>query len=178
MFFLFILCYQTDGSVPNTLVIANCEVVKPRVAAAEHISQVFGQFQSLKALWTFFFLPLNSCIMCYYIFSSTKKHAHHLWRSTRLSYTLVRYVFATSQTMEYETYENIRYSEVHLHISWLISSRIPSILSCGYSYIIFSRLKVFLLNHENYIFFRDSCRLVGSWKWCKMKSVLLELIFF
>ncbi|KAL6005951.1 WD-40 repeat-containing protein msi4 [Asimina triloba] len=29
----------TDGSVPNTLVIANCEVVKPRVAAAEHISQ-------------------------------------------------------------------------------------------------------------------------------------------
>ncbi|KAB1218430.1 WD-40 repeat-containing protein MSI4 [Morella rubra] len=30
---------NTDGSVPNTLVIANCEVVKPRVAAAEHISQ-------------------------------------------------------------------------------------------------------------------------------------------
>ncbi|ONM38808.1 WD-40 repeat-containing protein MSI4, partial [Zea mays] len=30
---------RTDGSVPNTLVIANCEVVKPRVAAAEHISQ-------------------------------------------------------------------------------------------------------------------------------------------
>ncbi|TVU35359.1 hypothetical protein EJB05_17245 [Eragrostis curvula] len=30
---------QTDGSMPNTLVIANCEVVKPRVAAAEHISQ-------------------------------------------------------------------------------------------------------------------------------------------
>nr|CAN70589.1 hypothetical protein VITISV_026731 [Vitis vinifera] len=29
----------TDGSVPNTLVIANCEVVKPRVAAAEHIAQ-------------------------------------------------------------------------------------------------------------------------------------------
>uniref|UniRef100_A0A803LD82 Uncharacterized protein n=1 Tax=Chenopodium quinoa TaxID=63459 RepID=A0A803LD82_CHEQI len=29
----------TDGSVPNTLVIANVEVVKPRVAAAEHISQ-------------------------------------------------------------------------------------------------------------------------------------------
>ncbi|KAA3478584.1 WD-40 repeat-containing protein MSI4-like [Gossypium australe] len=32
-------CRSTDGSVPNTLVIANCEVVKPRVAAAEHISQ-------------------------------------------------------------------------------------------------------------------------------------------
>ncbi|KAF9662426.1 hypothetical protein SADUNF_Sadunf18G0052000 [Salix dunnii] len=29
----------TDGSVPNTLVIANCDVVKSRVAAAEHISQ-------------------------------------------------------------------------------------------------------------------------------------------
>jgi hypothetical protein len=36
----FVLWFQTDGSVPNTLVIANCEVVKPRVAAAEHISQV------------------------------------------------------------------------------------------------------------------------------------------
>ena len=33
---------QTDGSVPNTLVIANCEVVKPRVAAAEHIAQVMS----------------------------------------------------------------------------------------------------------------------------------------
>nr|AFK36675.1 unknown [Medicago truncatula] len=33
------LSEQTDGSVPNTLVIANCEVVKTRVAAAEHISQ-------------------------------------------------------------------------------------------------------------------------------------------
>ncbi|XP_059641600.1 WD-40 repeat-containing protein MSI4-like [Cornus florida] len=33
------LSEQTDGSVPNTLVVANCEVVKPRVAAAEHISQ-------------------------------------------------------------------------------------------------------------------------------------------
>ncbi|KAF3647768.1 hypothetical protein FXO38_18514 [Capsicum annuum] len=29
----------TDGSCPNTLVIANCEIVKPRVAAALHISQ-------------------------------------------------------------------------------------------------------------------------------------------
>ncbi|XP_044396274.1 WD-40 repeat-containing protein MSI5 isoform X3 [Aegilops tauschii subsp. strangulata] len=27
------------GSVPNTLVIATCEIVKPRLAAAEHISQ-------------------------------------------------------------------------------------------------------------------------------------------
>ncbi|KAG6388541.1 hypothetical protein SASPL_149969 [Salvia splendens] len=33
------LSEQTDGSVPNTLVIANVEVVKARVAAAEHISQ-------------------------------------------------------------------------------------------------------------------------------------------
>jgi hypothetical protein len=32
--------FQTDGSVPNTLVVANCEVVKPRVAAAEHIAEV------------------------------------------------------------------------------------------------------------------------------------------
>ncbi|MED6124620.1 hypothetical protein PIB30_060603, partial [Stylosanthes scabra] len=30
---------ETDGSVPNTLVIATCDVVKPRVAATEHISQ-------------------------------------------------------------------------------------------------------------------------------------------
>ncbi|KAM1062108.1 hypothetical protein ACFX2I_026495 [Malus domestica] len=34
-----VLNIYTDGSVPNTLVIANCEIVKPRVAAAEHISQ-------------------------------------------------------------------------------------------------------------------------------------------
>ena len=33
------LAEQTDGSFPNTLVVASCEVVKPRVAAAEHISQ-------------------------------------------------------------------------------------------------------------------------------------------
>ncbi|KAL6491729.1 WD-40 repeat-containing protein msi4 [Orobanche gracilis] len=33
------LSEQTDGSVPNTLVIANVEVVKARVAAAEHIAQ-------------------------------------------------------------------------------------------------------------------------------------------
>ncbi|KAL0380500.1 UNVERIFIED_CONTAM: WD-40 repeat-containing protein MSI4 [Sesamum angustifolium] len=33
------LSEQTDGSVPNTLVIANVEVVKSRVAAAEHIAQ-------------------------------------------------------------------------------------------------------------------------------------------
>ncbi|XP_039119538.1 WD-40 repeat-containing protein MSI4-like [Dioscorea cayenensis subsp. rotundata] len=33
------LSEQTDGSVPNTLVIANCEIVKKRIAAAEHISQ-------------------------------------------------------------------------------------------------------------------------------------------
>lgn len=32
------LSEQTDGTVPNTLVIANCEIVKPRVAAAEYIS--------------------------------------------------------------------------------------------------------------------------------------------
>ncbi|KAI7728171.1 hypothetical protein M8C21_013187 [Ambrosia artemisiifolia] len=37
------LSEQTDGSVPNTLVIANCEIVKPRVAAAEHIAQVRPQ---------------------------------------------------------------------------------------------------------------------------------------
>ncbi|KAA0037731.1 exocyst complex component EXO84A [Cucumis melo var. makuwa] len=33
----------TDGSVPKTLVITNCEVVKPRVAVAEHISKVLTQ---------------------------------------------------------------------------------------------------------------------------------------
>ncbi|XP_073295856.1 WD-40 repeat-containing protein MSI4-like [Primulina huaijiensis] len=33
------LSEQTDGTVPNTLVIANVEIVKTRVAAAEHIAQ-------------------------------------------------------------------------------------------------------------------------------------------
>lgn len=32
------LSEQTDGTAPNTLVIATCEIVKPRVAAAEHIA--------------------------------------------------------------------------------------------------------------------------------------------
>ena len=35
-----VFTFQTDGSVPNTLIIADVEVVKPRVAAIEHISQV------------------------------------------------------------------------------------------------------------------------------------------
>ncbi|GFS43378.1 transducin family protein [Actinidia rufa] len=34
-----LLAVVTDGSVPNTLVIANCEVVKSRVAAADHVSE-------------------------------------------------------------------------------------------------------------------------------------------
>ncbi|KAK6941374.1 WD40 repeat [Dillenia turbinata] len=33
------LKWQTDGTVPNTLVVATVEVVKPRVAAAQHISK-------------------------------------------------------------------------------------------------------------------------------------------
>ncbi|GKA32607.1 WD40 repeat-containing protein MSI4-like protein [Tanacetum coccineum] len=37
---------ETDGSVPNTLVIANYEIVKPRVAAAEHISQFSEEARS------------------------------------------------------------------------------------------------------------------------------------
>lgn len=40
------LSEQTDGSVPNTLVIANCDVVKPKVAAAENISQFNEQARS------------------------------------------------------------------------------------------------------------------------------------
>ncbi|TYK10930.1 exocyst complex component EXO84A [Cucumis melo var. makuwa] len=42
---------ETDGSVPKTLVITNCKVVKPRVAAAEHISKVIDQFQSSNPLF-------------------------------------------------------------------------------------------------------------------------------
>lgn len=33
------LSERTDGTFPNTLVITNCEVIKPRVASAEHISK-------------------------------------------------------------------------------------------------------------------------------------------
>lgn len=55
-FYLFAIG-QTDGSVPNTLVIANCEVVKPRVAAAEHISQVL--FFYVLSLSSFFFRNKN-----------------------------------------------------------------------------------------------------------------------
>ncbi|KAL2622467.1 hypothetical protein R1flu_002672 [Riccia fluitans] len=40
------LSEQTDGSYPNTLVVYNCEVIKPRTAAAEHISQFDEQGRS------------------------------------------------------------------------------------------------------------------------------------
>ncbi|KAJ3694985.1 hypothetical protein LUZ60_000362 [Juncus effusus] len=40
------LSEQTDGSMPNILVIANCDVVKPRVAAGEHISAFNGETRS------------------------------------------------------------------------------------------------------------------------------------
>jgi histone-binding protein RBBP4 len=36
---LLYLSERTDGEFPNTLVVAQCEVLKPRTAAAEHISQ-------------------------------------------------------------------------------------------------------------------------------------------
>ncbi|GKE62366.1 hypothetical protein Tco_1512733, partial [Tanacetum coccineum] len=42
-----ILCVGTYGSVPNTLVIANCDVVKLKVVAAEHISQFNEEARSL-----------------------------------------------------------------------------------------------------------------------------------
>ena len=54
------MCGQTDGSVPNTLVIANCDVVKSRVAAAEHISQVIHYFLSCS-----FFYLLLTFIQCF-----------------------------------------------------------------------------------------------------------------
>ncbi|CAL9061141.1 unnamed protein product [Musa banksii] len=40
------LSERTDGTYPNTLVVANCEVVKPRTAAAEHISVFDEESQS------------------------------------------------------------------------------------------------------------------------------------
>lgn len=38
--------YQTDHTQPNTLIIANCEVVKPRVASESHIANVPISFYS------------------------------------------------------------------------------------------------------------------------------------
>jgi hypothetical protein len=42
---LLYLSERTDGEFPNTLVVAQCEVLKPRTAAAEHISQAETQSQ-------------------------------------------------------------------------------------------------------------------------------------
>jgi hypothetical protein len=63
---------QTDGTVPNTLVIATAEVVKPRVAAAEHITQVpsIQLFVIFNQLLLLFFGVL---IMILLLFSLTKK---------------------------------------------------------------------------------------------------------
>lgn len=76
------LCCQTDGSVPNTLVIANCEVVKPRVAAAEHISQVTHYCVMFLLYYIFSFLcntlfSMRLCI-CYHQFLYFSVQ----WRST------------------------------------------------------------------------------------------------
>lgn len=81
-----LFCCQTDGSVPNTLVIANCEVVKPRVAAAEHISQVTHYYVMFLLYYIFSFLwnTLFSMRSC-----NTAKFCYHQflyfpvqWRST------------------------------------------------------------------------------------------------
>ncbi|KAL2558914.1 Histone-binding protein RBBP4 or subunit C of CAF1 complex domain-containing protein [Forsythia ovata] len=50
-----------DGSVPNTLVIANCEVVKQRVAAAEHIGQVLDNLALVPLLYMQF--HIGFCII-------------------------------------------------------------------------------------------------------------------
>ena len=55
---LLVFLLQTDGSVPNTIVIATCDVVKPRVAAGEHISQVLSH--SISSSF-FFLLFLKLC---------------------------------------------------------------------------------------------------------------------
>lgn len=40
------LSEQTDQSVPNTLIVANCDVVRPRIAADSHISQFNDESRS------------------------------------------------------------------------------------------------------------------------------------
>ena len=105
---LIVFGWQTDGTVPNTLVIANCEIVKPRVAAAEYISAVilllYDTFASSSVIFLFLFFGRFSCeamfvyfwffIMSLFaqIFSSMKKHVHPLLRSIRPSFILERYV--------------------------------------------------------------------------------------
>ncbi|KAJ0522512.1 hypothetical protein HanIR_Chr10g0483421 [Helianthus annuus] len=53
--------------------IANCDVVKPKVVAAEHISQVsnYGFFSHLFTIW------VNAYVI-YWYFSSTRKHTLRL----------------------------------------------------------------------------------------------------
>jgi len=53
-----VFTFQTDGSVPNTFVIANVEVVKPRVAAAEHISQVALSLHNKNCISKIFWLMI------------------------------------------------------------------------------------------------------------------------
>lgn len=59
------LSEQTDGTVPNTLVIATCEVVKPRVAAAEHIAQVTIIHSFIFRLYFIFIFIFILCIVCF-----------------------------------------------------------------------------------------------------------------
>lgn len=62
---------QTDGSVPNTLVIANCEVVKRRVAAAEHISQVMCLHISHDMCYSIFLAIISFANCCAFQLSVT-----------------------------------------------------------------------------------------------------------
>lgn len=103
---------QTDGSVPNTLVIANCEVVKPRVAAAEHISQVIWwnctihipgphspiYFPLLCCEDVILYIALSFYPLVAWSYSSMKKHVLPLWRSTKLLYILARYMWLLKKT--------------------------------------------------------------------------------
>uniref|UniRef100_A0A9I9ECQ8 Uncharacterized protein n=1 Tax=Cucumis melo TaxID=3656 RepID=A0A9I9ECQ8_CUCME len=59
---------MTDGSVPNTLVIANCEVVRPRVATAEYIFKIlllvaYVSSVLLKNVWFGFHVD-NKILLC------------------------------------------------------------------------------------------------------------------
>lgn len=91
---------QTDGSVPNTLVIANCEVVKPRVAAAEHIAQVMSprhvNICYLIPCSIFFKLSSYFLVLALGFFSSTRKHDHPLWRSSKQLYIQGRYLILST----------------------------------------------------------------------------------
>ena len=70
---------QTDRTQPNTLIIANCDVVKCRVAAESHIANVhILRTISKSQLWIALIIFFLLIYFLYSVIRSMKMHIRHM----------------------------------------------------------------------------------------------------